>query len=82
VSHTSYSPLPLPFLSCLHADTRVGQRLVEVLDIICSRLNRSNGLLYSTYLPTPKIGTWQGAPESDINYGEGKSLKGAPCYSG
>jgi hypothetical protein len=52
------------------ADTVVGERLVEVLDIICNRLNRSNGLLYSTYLPAPKNGTWQGAPESDINYGE------------
>jgi hypothetical protein len=51
------------------ADNQVAARLLELLDIICYRLDNSSGLLYSTYTPAVGNATWRRAEDAVINYG-------------
>jgi hypothetical protein len=60
-------------LTALHrisGDATVLQRLLELLDILCSRLVREQGLLYEAYLPAAAGAQWQPAPGQPVVYGE------------
>jgi hypothetical protein len=60
-------------LAALHrmtSDDTVLQRLLELLDILCSRLQREQGLLYEAYLPGADGELWQPAPGQVVLYGE------------
>ncbi|WIA09790.1 hypothetical protein OEZ85_009165 [Tetradesmus obliquus] len=45
------------------------QRLLELLDILCARLAREQGLLYEAYLPAAAGAQWQPAPGQVVVYG-------------
>jgi hypothetical protein len=63
----------LEALTALHritSDATVLQRLLELLDILCSRLARDQGLLYEAYLPGVAGEPWQPAPGQVVLYGE------------
>lgn len=49
------------------ADGTVLSRLLELLDILCTRLGRSNGLLHEEYTPAGGKGQW--SPTGNILYG-------------
>jgi mannose/cellobiose epimerase-like protein (N-acyl-D-glucosamine 2-epimerase family) len=63
----------LEALTALHRitnDSTVLLRLLELLDILCSRLAREQGLLYEAYLPGAAGEPWQPAPGQVVLYGE------------
>lgn len=60
-------------LAALHrisSHPTVLQRLLELLDILCTRLAREQGLLYEAYLPAAGGAQWQPAPGQVVVYGE------------
>jgi hypothetical protein len=60
-------------LAALHrisGNATVLQRLLELLDILCSRLVREQGLLYEAYLPAAAGAQWQPAPGQVMLYGK------------
>jgi hypothetical protein len=48
------------------------QRIHETLHILCTRLQRSEGLIYEEYLPTADSSSskWQPAPGTVVSYGK------------
>jgi mannose/cellobiose epimerase-like protein (N-acyl-D-glucosamine 2-epimerase family) len=74
----------LEALTALHrvtSDSTVLLRLLELLDILCSRLAREQGLLYEAYLPGAAGEPWQPAPGQVVLYGEwGRKRALAACW--
>lgn len=65
----------IPTLSCATADAGVLRRLLELLDIVCTRLQRCNGLVVEEYTPAADGAPWTPAPDTHINYGELQPLQ-------
>lgn len=63
-------PTDLPACLCI-ADRSVLQRIKEYLDILCTRLERVEGLICEDYIPeTDAKKLWKPAPGSVVSYGE------------
>jgi hypothetical protein len=60
----------------------VGERLVELLDIACNRLQANGSLLYSSYTPAAGNGRWNRTDGADISYGEHLCPCACPYGSG
>lgn len=51
------------------ADPTVLLRLLDLLELFCTRLQRSNGLVFEGYTPAAGKAPWTPAPDTTINYG-------------
>lgn len=51
------------------ADPTVLLRLLDLLELFCVRLQRSNGLVFEGYAPAAGKAPWTPAPNTTINYG-------------
>lgn len=65
--------LKIPLAACCGccADPVVLQRIQETLYILCTQLQRSEGLIFEEYLPTADSSSkWQPAPGTVVSYGK------------
>jgi hypothetical protein len=53
-----------------HADPTVLLRVLDLLELFCTRLQRNNGLISEGYTPARGKAPWTPAPDTHINYGE------------
>lgn len=60
---------PICVLWAASADAVVLQRLLELLGIVCTRLQRTYGLVHEEYRPAAGHAPWTPASDSTINYG-------------